>query len=259
MAVMANSLKTALASGKIALIATVQLGRTGDTARIFAGAGYDALVLDREHNLIPDEAVADLILSALEAGIAPLVRLPDAAPGPIGQALSSGALGIVIPRVEDARTAEAVVRAASFPPGGRRPVPPNFPHFRRQPVTQTDAVACLAAETMVVAIVETLAAVAAAKDIAAVPGVDILFLGASDLMADMGRTGAKDDPALWEAVAAVEAACRRHGKIPGMGGLVEEAQLARAIGLGMRYISAAHDAMLLQAAASGRAKRLRSL
>lgn len=248
-----------MAADEVALVATVGTGRSGDVARIFAASGYDALVLDREHNLIPDDACAEMLLAALEAGITPLVRLPDAAPGPIGQALSAGALGIVVPRVEDARTAEAIVRAATFPPGGRRPVPPVLPHFRRGPIAQGDAVARLAAETVTVAIIETRAAVAAVEEIAAVPGLHVLFLGASDLMADLGRPGAKDDPALWDAAAAVVRACRAHEKTPGMGGLPDEAGMARAVAAGMRYLSAAHDATLLQSAATERASRLRAL
>lgn len=252
-------LRGRMAADEVALVATVGTGRSGDVARIFAAADYDALVLDREHNLIPEDACAEMLLAALEAGITPLVRLPDAAPGPIGQALSAGALGVVIPRVEDAATAAAIVRAATFPPGGRRPVPPVFPHFRRAPVTQGEAVAQLAAATVTVAIIETRAGVAAAVEIAAVPGLDVLFLGASDLMTDLGRPGAKEDPALWDAAAAVVRACRAHGKTPGMGGIPDEAGMARAVAAGMRYLSAAHDATLLQAAATERAARLRHL
>ncbi|WP_426955742.1 aldolase/citrate lyase family protein [Muricoccus radiodurans] len=252
-----NRLRARMAAGEVALVATVALGRTGDTARLLAVAGFDVMVIDREHNLIPEEACAEMLMAALETGITPLVRLPDAAPGPIGQALSAGALGVVIPRVEDAVTAEAVVRAATFPPGGRRPVPPVFPHFRRVPVGQAEATARLAAETAVVVIIETAAAVAAADAIAAVPGVDVLFLGASDLMADLGTPGAKESPALWQAAEAVVAACRRHGKVPGMGGIPDEAAMARAAGMGVRYISAAHDATLLQAAATERVRKLR--
>ncbi|WP_270933509.1 aldolase/citrate lyase family protein [Falsiroseomonas oryzae] len=254
-----NGLKSRLAAGDTALVATLQLARSGDSARVFARAGYDALVLDAEHNLIGPDAMGEILLAALDAGIAPLVRLPDAAPGPIGQALSAGALGVVIPRVETADLAEAVARAAAFAPRGRRPLPPVFPHFRRVPTAQAEAVASLAAETLVVVIIETRQAVANAAAIAAVEGVDVLFLGASDLSADLGRPGAKDDPALWDAAAAVAAACRAAGKVPGMGGIVEDAHFARARALGMRWISAAHDATLLQAAATERAKRLRAL
>jgi 2-keto-3-deoxy-L-rhamnonate aldolase RhmA len=254
-----NGLRSRLAAGDTALVATLQLARSGDVARIFARAGFDALVLDAEHNLIGPDAMGDLLLAALDAGIAPLVRLPDAAPGPIGQALSAGALGVVVPRVETAEQAEAVARAASFAPQGRRPLPPVFPHFRRAPIGQAEAVAVLTAETLVVAIIETRLAVANAAAIAAVAGVHVLFLGASDLTADLGRPGAKDDPAVWDAAEAIAEACRAAGKVSGMGGIVEEQHFARAKALGMRWISAAHDATLLQAAATERARRLRSL
>jgi 2-keto-3-deoxy-L-rhamnonate aldolase RhmA len=254
-----NGLKVRLAAGDTALVATLQLARSGDVARIFARSGYDALVLDAEHNLIPGDAAAEIMTSALDAGIAPLLRLPDAAPGPIGQALSAGALGVVIPRIETAEHAEAVARAARFAPLGRRPLPPVFPHFRRHPVTQSEAVTALDAETLVVVIIETRRAVCNAAAIAAVPGVDVLFLGASDLTADLGHPGAKHLSEVWEAAETVAQACRAAGKVPGIGGIVEEAHFARAKALGMRWISAAHDATLLQAAATERARRLRAL
>lgn len=254
-----NGLRSRLAAGDTALVATLQLARSGDVARIFARAGFDALVLDAEHNLIGADAMGELLLAALDAGIAPLVRLPDAAPGPIGQSLSAGALGVVIPRVEDAAQAEAIARAARFAPAGRRPLPPVFPHFRRAPIGQADAVAALAAETLVVAIIETQRGVVNAESIAAVPGVDVLFLGASDLTADLGLPGAKDDPAVWDAARALAEACGAAGKVAGMGGITQNAHFARAKSLGMRWISAAHDATLLQAAATDRARLLRSL
>ena len=106
-------------------------------------------------------------------------------------------------------------------------------------------------------IIETMKALEAVDEIAAVPGLEVLFLGASDLIADMGRPGAKDDPALWEAAEKVIAACRRHGKTPGMGGLPEDKQLQRAMEMGMRYVSAGHDAALLYSAASARVRGLR--
>lgn len=256
---MLNPLKERLAGGDIALVATLQLARSGDVARIFAAAGFDAVVLDREHNLIGDDAAGEILLAALDAGIAPLVRLPDAAPGPIGQALSAGALGVVIPRVEDAATAAAIARAARFAPHGRRPVPPVFPHFRRRPIGQGEAVPLLAAATLVAVIIETQLGVANAAAIAAVDGIDVLFLGASDLMTDSGEPGRKDSPMLWQAAEAVVAACAAHGKVPGIGGITEEAHFVRAKRMGMRYLSTAHDATLLQSAATARAAWIRAV
>ena len=79
-----NGLKSRLLAGDTALVATLQLARSGDVARIFAQAGYAALVLDAEHNLIGPDAMNAILLAALDSGIAPLVRLPDHAAGPIG-------------------------------------------------------------------------------------------------------------------------------------------------------------------------------
>ncbi|WP_203076389.1 HpcH/HpaI aldolase family protein [Falsiroseomonas ponticola] len=253
-----NGLKARLAQGATAVVVTLQLARSGDVARIMAQAGYDALVLDREHNLIGGDAAGEIMMAALDAGILPLMRLPDAQPGPIGQALSAGALGVMIPRIEDAAQAEGVARAARFAPEGRRPLPPLFPHFRRRAIGQGDAVAALSAETLVVVIIETRLAVENAAAIAAVPGIDVLFLGASDLSADLGRPGMKEDPVLWEAAARVAEACRDAGKVPGIGGITEEAHFARAKALGFRWISAGHDAALLQAAATAKVASIRA-
>jgi 2-keto-3-deoxy-L-rhamnonate aldolase RhmA len=254
-----NGLKSRMRSGRVALVATLQLARTGDVARIFARAGYDALVLDCEHNLIGADPAGEILLAALDAGLAPLIRLPDAAPGPIGRALSAGALGVVIPRIESAEDARAIVHAAAFAPAGRRPLPPVFPHFRRVPVSQAEAVAALTQETLVVAMIETRRGVEQAAAIANVPGVDVLFLGASDLSADLGNPGAKDDDRLWRAAETVAASCFAAGKVSGMGGIAEDHHVARAAGLGMRWLSVAHDATLLQTAAAERAERLRGL
>jgi len=108
-----------------------------------------------------------------EAGIGPLPRLPDAAPRPIGQALSAGALDIIVPRVESAAQAADIMRITRFAPAGRRPQPPVFPHFRRTPLTQAGAVGALAAGTVTVVVIETRYPVANAAAIAAVEGVDV--------------------------------------------------------------------------------------
>ncbi len=241
----------------LVLAATIQIGRTGDTARIFASAGFDALVLDDEHNMLPPESVSDLCLTAIECGMIPIVRLPDATPGPIRRALSAGALGIMVARVETPEAAAAIVRETRFPPRGTRPVPPVFPQFRRRPIGQSDAMKALAAHTVVIALVETALGLDRVDAIAAVPGIDVVFLGLSDLSSDLGLAGQKDDPRLWEAADRVRAACKASGVRGGIGGLVTPSQFARAVGDGFGYISAAHDATLLASAATERARTLR--
>lgn len=91
------------------------------------------------------------------------------------------------------------------------------------------------------------------------PGIDMLFLGVSDLTADLGHAGAKDDPVLWQAADTVVKVSRTAGKVPGMSGIVEGVPCARAMAIGMRWISATHDATLLHDAATNRFARRRSL
>lgn len=244
---------------ELALAATVQIARTADTAQIFAAAGFDALVLDAEHNLLPADSVSALCQAALQEGMLPIVRLPDEAPGPIRQALSNGALGVMVARVETPETARAVVRATRFPPDGTRPVPPVFPHFGRRPVPQAEAIAALSDRCVVIVLVETVAGLDAVGAIAGVPGVDVVFLGMSDLSADLEIAGQKDDPRLWRAAERLQSACRNVGVRAGIGGLVAPEQYARAIGMGFSYISAAHDATLLASAAAARAQALRGM
>jgi 2-keto-3-deoxy-L-rhamnonate aldolase RhmA len=127
------------------------------------------------------------------------------------------------------------------------------------PIGQAEAVAVLRAKTTVVALVETATGVHAAEEIAAVPGIDVLFLGSSDLAADLGVEGNKDAATLWEAAKRIVAACRAHGKTPGIGGITDNAHFERALSIGMRYLSAGHDAMLLQTAAAEKVASLRAL
>ena len=254
-----DGLPRRLADRDPCLVATLQLARTSDVARLFARAGFDALVLDLEHHLMPSDSVIEISRAALEHDMLPLIRLPDASPGPIRQALSNGALGVVVPRVETAAMARDVVAASRFPPHGSRPVPPSFPHLLGRPTSQADAVRLLAERTVVVAIIETRTGLANCDSIAAVDGIDVLFVGMSDLSFDMSTCGNKDDPALWRGLQLVCDACQRHGKCPGVGGISAPEHFARARAFGVRYFSAAHDGTLLATAAADRARTLRQL
>ena len=248
-----------LRRGEPALVATVRDARSGDIARMLKACDYDVLVIDIEHNAISGDAVHEIAMSALDAGIAPLVRVPDHAPGAISRALSHGALGIVAPHVSTAEQARAIVHAARFAPDGERAVPPIFPHFGYRPIGQAEAIAQLSAATMLVALIETRDGLDNADAIAAVPGVDVLFLGTSDLAQAMGIAGQKDHPAIAEATARIVGACRHHGKIPGIGGITRIGQFERARAAGMLYLSAGSDTSFLLDGATAQARALRGL
>jgi 2-keto-3-deoxy-L-rhamnonate aldolase RhmA len=248
-----------LRGGEPVLVATVRDARSGDIARMLKACDYDVLVIDIEHNAISGDAVHEMAMTALDVGITPLVRVPDHAPGAISRALSHAALGIVAPHVGTAEQARAIVHAARFAPDGERAVPPIFPHFGYRPINQAGAIAQLSAATMVVALIETREGLDNADEIAAVPGIDVLFLGTSDLAQAMGIAGQKDHPVIGGASARIVGACRHHGKIPGIGGITETAQFERALAAGMLYISAGSDTSFLLDGARAQSKVLRGL
>jgi 2-keto-3-deoxy-L-rhamnonate aldolase RhmA len=115
------------------------------------------------------------------------------------------------------------------------------------------------AATLVVVMIETSEGLANANAIAAVPGVDVVIVGASDLSIALGIAGNTEHPRIIEAVEAVIAACRRHGKWPGMGGVGAETALKRYVAMGMRMILAGVDVAFLMQAATQRTSFLRSL
>jgi 2-keto-3-deoxy-L-rhamnonate aldolase RhmA len=92
-----------------------------------------------------------------------------------------------------------------------------------------------------------------------VPGVDVLLIGTNDLAMEMGLPGQVGHAEVARAYERVIAACRRHGKWPGMGGVYVEDLLGKYIGLGMRMILSGNDLSLMMAAASQRTKVLRGL
>jgi 2-keto-3-deoxy-L-rhamnonate aldolase RhmA len=245
--------------GQPVLVATVRDARSGDIARMLKASDYDVLVIDLEHNAVPGDAVHEIAMTALDVGITPLVRVPDHSAGPISRALSHAALGIVVPHVGNAEDARAIVQAARFAPEGERAVPPIFPHFGYRQITQAGAIAQLTAATMVVALIETIEGLDNADEIAAVPGIDVLFLGTSDLAQAMGIAGQKDHPVIGAATARVVGACRHHGKIPGIGGITETTQFERALAAGMLYLSAGSDTSFMLSGAREQARTLRGL
>src|SRR5262245_26870928 len=99
---------------------TVRLVRTPEIARIAATAGFDTLYVDLEHSPMSLEASAAICMAALEAGIAPFVRVPANTPDHISRVLEGGALGIIAPHVHSLSAVADVVRAAKFPPLGER-------------------------------------------------------------------------------------------------------------------------------------------
>src|SRR5207247_919017 len=112
-------------------------------------------------------------------------------------------------------------------------------------------------QVLVVVMLESPRAIENAEEIAAVPGVDVLLIGTSDLCAEIGILGQVGDPRVEAAYRRVIDACRRHGKHPGMGGVYDPPHMEKYVRMGMRFILGGSDLSLLMAAAKERAGFLR--
>lgn len=233
-----------LRAGELALGCNVRFSRSPEIGPMLASCGYTWMMLDYEHSPVSPHLAYDIALAAIRAGVVPFARPSGHDPAEIAGLLTNGALGIIVPHVETSEQAAGIARAARFAPRGAMSVPGTMPHFG---YATGLAEACLRFndEVVVVAMIESRAALANLDAIAATPGIDGLFIGASDLLWDCGRPGDSAARELAEAVAAVAIAARDTGKFCGMGGPKDDGVWPRFLAAGMRMILTENDLSLM--------------
>src|SRR5262245_41802854 len=118
--VMQNPVKERLARGELVTSMAVRLVRGVEIVAIASTAGFDSLYVDLEHSAIGFDAASQICLAALQAGVVPMVRLPANRAEYVARALDGGAMGVIVPHVNSADAARAVVQAAKYPPFGAR-------------------------------------------------------------------------------------------------------------------------------------------
>ncbi|OBK92124.1 aldolase [Mycobacterium asiaticum] len=256
---MTGTLREALRGEALVLCLALQNSRTPDVPAVAAACGYDAVYVDLEHTSTSLETAQLLCVSALGAGISGLVRVPSADASFIARALDIGAVGIIVPHIDSEEEAQAVVRAARFPPVGRRSISGPNAVSGYGSRTPAQLVEVLERHTVVAVMIETPEGVAACESIASVGGIDMILIGPSDLTAEMGIHGQYENEHFHRAVESVAAACRRHGVALGVAGIKSLDLLKRFVGLGLRFISAGTDVGMVAEAASTRARALRAL
>jgi 2-keto-3-deoxy-L-rhamnonate aldolase RhmA len=256
--VVRNSVKERLALGEVASSMTVRLTRSIEIARLAATAGFDSLYVDLEHSSLSLETTSQICIAALEAGIAPFVRVPQLEL--IQRVLDGGALGIIVPDVRTPAQAREAVRCAKYPPLGERGHASALPQFQFRSPPAREAYPALDAATMVIVQFESAEAIDRADGIFAVDGVDMALFGTNDLTADMGIPGDYDHPKVRDAYARAIAAAKEHGKHVGVGGLGARPKLtADFVKMGARYVSTGTDLGFLLAAATESARQVRTL
>ena len=252
-----NPARQRLSAGELAIGIGLRMARTVDIARAMQVSGYDWLFIDLEHGALSLDTAAQISVAALDAGIAPLVRVPQGEFSMATRALDNGALGIVMPHVDTAAEAREIVDKLKYPPLGHRSLGGTGAQLGFRTGALPQSIAALNQALLTVVMLETPEAIANAGEIAAVEGVDVLLIGTNDLCAEMGVAGQFGHDRVADAYGAMIAACRQHGKWPGSAGVADEAILRRYIEAGSRFILAGSDFPMLMAAAAQRSTALR--
>lgn len=254
-----NPARDKLAQGALAVGVGVRAVRGVEVARVMKSAGFDWLFIDLEHGPTSVETAYSICVAALDAGIAPLVRIPQGDLTLGTRCLDGGALGLVMPHVDTPEQARAMVDAFKFQPLGHRSIAGGYPQFGFAPASAKDVVTEMNAATLVVAMLETPLAIENAGRIAAIPGIDVLLVGTNDLCLEMGIPGQLDDPKVVAAIDRVIDACKQNGKWAGLGGIYGKELLQRYVTRGMQMILAGNDLSLLFNAAQEQAAFVRTL
>jgi 2-keto-3-deoxy-L-rhamnonate aldolase RhmA len=211
---------------------------------ICEAAGAEFLMLDMEHSGASIETMKNVIAGCRT--IAPYVRVPVLQYHFIARMLDAGAMGIMVPMVENAEEAREFVAATRYPPDGRRGAAfgvAAHDDYAGGPVPEL--IANANKRTHVIAMIETPGGVENVDAIAATPGVDVVWLGHFDLTNFLGIPAQFTHPRYLDAVEKILAACRRHGKTPGfMAG--DEAWARDYKAKGFRMIAYSTDVMILR-------------
>lgn len=250
----ANGFRNGLRTGP-GMIGVWSMSASPVVAEALGWAGYDFVVLDMEH--APNNVPQLLALLQAVAGTptAPLVRLPWNDAVVVKQVLDIGATSIMFPYVQTAEEARRAVAATRYPPAGVRGLAGMSRATRFGGI---DAYYARAADELCVAVqLETIEAVANLSEIAAVPGVESLFVGPTDLSASMGLAGQFDHPDVRSAIAGAAKACAAAGKPVGIlaSGV---ARAATYFEYGYTWVAVSSDLGLMMNAAREQARQLRA-
>ena len=255
---MKNIAKEKILNNELCLGVGLRQSRTVDIGKIMATSGYDWLFIDMEHNSMDIDIASQISVAAQDAGITPIVRVPDFAHHHATRVLDCGAMGVVFPHVDNADIAKKLVSYCLYPPKGHRSMTGVLPQldFKQQPIA--DVASTINENMLIVIMLESPEAIDNVDSIAAVDGVDVILIGTNDLCMEMGIPGDYSNPKVKDAYIKVIEACKKYGKTPGMGGVYNEELMSEYIKMGMRFILSGSDLSFMLQSASQRSNKLRS-
>jgi 4-hydroxy-2-oxoheptanedioate aldolase len=243
-----NAIRERWAAGEAAVDCWIS-GTSVLSAEAVARLGYDSVLVDMQHTMAEYRDVVTAVVAISASPAVPLVRVPGNDPVLVGRVLDAGARGVMCPMVNTREQAERFVAACRYPPRGTRSYGPYRAADGVRYFTEADD------DIVTFAQVETLEAMSNLDEIAATPGLDVLFVGPTDLSISGGGKPvmAYTDPRVDEQHRAIVDAAHRAGKRAGMLALAPgDPEIGR--GWGMDFLSVAMEQRLV---AVGAAEALR--
>ncbi len=222
-----NPVKHALARGDVAIGTMVFEFNTPGIGRIAALAGAEFIIYDMEHTGWSIETIRMLMATTRSADTVPMVRVPATQYHLLSGPLDTGAMGLMVPMVESEEQARLIVRSAQYFPDGARGTAFAIAHDDYEGGDIVAKMRSANDEQLLIAQIETAAGVEQADRIAAVAGIDVLWIGHFDLSASLGIPGQFTHPDYLRAVDRVLDACHRHGKSPGI--MASDVESARSL------------------------------
>lgn len=253
-----NPARERLESGELSVGIGIRLARSADIASMMKTAGMDWLFIDLEHGPLTLDQTAQISCAALSAGISTLVRVPRGEMAMATRALDGGALGIIMPQCESADEAREIVDRLHYAPEGSRGVVGGLPQFGFANPDMTSAMKAVNNTMLVIVMLESPNAIAQVDEIAAVEGVDVVLIGTNDLSAASGIPGQVGNEKIEASYKTVAAACEKHGKWLGMGGVPAPELQKKYISMGVRFVLSGQDMSVLINAAANTVERVRS-
>ena len=253
---LSNPVKSILAEGGRAFGTMITSVTWPGIMEILAASGWQFVVIDTEHSLYNHETIENLLRTARQSGIVPLVRPADADYHLISRMLDLGAYGVMVPRVDSVAEATQIGLATRYPPVGVRGAGGNILGICGMPLAEylkhSDSI-------MLTAImVESAEAVERLEQLAAVPNTDVLVIGPTDLSINLGVPGQTEHPTFLRAAEKVVAACNKNGKAPGIHvGSVKDCE--RFASYGFRYLMCSADSAMLRSASNELAAAMKEL
>lgn len=249
-----NPLKPRLAEGRPVIGCWLHMA-SPVAAEVVAFAGYDFVLIDHEHGSGTLMNAVSLMQAVSATPTATLMRVPWNDPVYLKRALDTGIDGVMIPAIDDAEAARRAVASCRYPPAGTRGVAYTVTRASDYGLRAEEYAAKINDSLLIMCQIETLRAVGNVAEIAAVDGVDVLFIGPFDLSASMGKAGRFDDPEVSDALARAEAGIVASGKA--MGGIPKAGDDAGSmLARGYRVVVTGSDVTLLRDAARGEVEAL---